>query len=158
MGLVAKAVGKMPFAGRAIVENAYHFARSEQYSFKDKASKAAVSAGFLAVFAFMHGVQAKMGISDLGHDWAEFSANPDIASGAEVAVSGLYTVANVAVTYTQAQLGLKTVADTAAYKFVEVNGGEHAQRHAYRAESPTFHEVAFTLGAQTVFLALNDAR
>ncbi|MCA9330488.1 hypothetical protein KC957_00415 [Candidatus Saccharibacteria bacterium] len=156
MGVVAKTVGKMPFAGRAIVENAYHWSRSEQSSFGSKLVKGALSAGFLAAFAALHVTQAKMGIADFTHDWAELTAHPSAGSGLETTVSGLYTAANVAVIYTQAQLGMKTVGDTALFGARELAGVEQPERRAFSWENARLHELAFTLGGQVLFAAMND--
>lgn len=100
MGKVAHIVGDMPFAGRAMVENAYFWARSETSDVSEKIKKCAAAAGFLTVFGLIHGVQAKMGIRDFTHDLNEAQNGAGALAYAESTISGLYTLAMSAVTYT----------------------------------------------------------
>lgn len=105
MGKVSSAVGKMPFAGRSIVENAAMTAISERTSIREKTQKAVSAAGFLAVFAVLHGLQAKIGIDDMRIDYPDLlDGNFTLMEAVEASVSTAYAIANTAVAYTQLQI------------------------------------------------------
>lgn len=156
MGAIAQVVGKMPFSGRAAVENSYFNARSETRDVDTKLTKCAKSAGFLAIFAFLHGVQAKLGIRDFTHDFAEYQATGSITSAVESTISGLYTLAMSAVTYTQAQLMGKTLFDGAQFAYRDATGKPQDERRKFEATEVLPREVLFTLAGQMIFLAQFD--
>lgn len=156
MGKIANVVGDMPFAGRAIVENTYFWAHSEQTTIGGKIKKCAAAAGFLAVFGLLHSVQARMGLADLRYDVSQFQADPSAGNGLECAISGLYTLANTAVTYTQLQLSGKTVLDAAVLTLDKVQGNDIEPRRPFEVEHVKPQEIAFTLGGQMLFAAFND--
>lgn len=158
MGKIATVVGDMPFAGRAAVENAYFWARSETKDINTKCKRCAVAASFLMVFAGLHAVQAKMGVTDLSYDIAEVQKNPSLKAYLETGVSGLYSLAMGAVTYTQLQLAGKTVVDTLDV-IVDISRDEPTEtRHPFQVDTPKAHEIAFTVGGQLLFASLNDGR
>lgn len=156
MGVIAKTVGKMPFSGRAAVENSYFSARAETGSTDTKLIKCAKSAGFLAIFAGLHALQAKLGITDFSHDVAEYSDTQSLTSAVESTISGLYSLANTAVTYTQLQLCGKTIADATSFAYKRGRGEEVESRRPFESTQVMAHEVAFTLAGQMIFLAQYD--
>ncbi len=158
MGKIATVVGDMPFAGRAAVENAYFWARSETKDINTKCKRCAVAASFLLVFAGLHAVQAKMGMADLSYDVAEVRKDPNLKAYFETSVSGLYSLAMGAVTYTQLQLAGKTVVDTLDV-IGDISRDEATEaRRPFQIDTPKMHEVAFTLVGQLLFASLNDGR
>ncbi len=157
MGKVSTVVGKMPFAGRALVENAALYSVCERTSLNTKKAKAIKSAAFLGLFAVIHGVQARMGIMDFTHDVHEFGQNAGIGNLAESAISGAYALANTAVTYTQLQIGGRVLKNYRDFRNDYQDGQELADRnYRFRLQQPTLIELGATIAGQMVFLAFND--
>lgn len=158
MGRVSKAVGKLPFAGRTSVENAAMTAISERTSLKEKAQKAGSAVGILAVFAAIHGVQAKMGIDDMRVDYPEL-LDGDVTpmEAIEATVSTAYTLANSAVAYTQLQIAGRVGRNYLRFREQVNNGAELAEfDRDFEGRQATLTEAAATLGGQVTFLALWD--
>lgn len=157
MGKISSIVGKMPFAGRAAVENAALAAYSERRSKEAKISKSIGSITFLAFFSAMHGLQAHMGATDTLEAMKDIQTNPNILNFTKLAIAGLYTIANTGVMYTQAEIGLR-VADN-CIDFCSNFDETSSVRSNYRfsAQIPTAEEVGFTLAGQAIFIAQHIA-
>lgn len=157
MGKISNAVGKMPFAGKSLVENRTLEAICERTSLQEKTSKSIRAAGFLVIFAAVHGIQAKLGTSDLSHDLGELQDGVSATDAAEVCISGLYTLANAAVTYTQAQLGYRVGRNYLHFRSQYRHAEEFpAEDYQYEPRIPTANQVAFTSAGQALFLAQFD--
>lgn len=154
MGKISSIVGKMPFAGKSIVENSAAMAIAERTSMREKVTKCAVSAGFLAGFAVMHGFQAKLGWDDLKYDAHQLLTDPTPLEVAETTLASAYTIANAAVTYTQLEIStrvgrnLKRFWDSHRH-----NEPFAAEDYHFEVRKPQPVQLAFTLGAQAVMLA-----
>lgn len=109
-GLVVKAIGSLPFAGRSAV-------RPSIYACHDaRTRRARVSAykSHLAMTAKMHvghGLQAYLAARTYKVHASSFRRRPTLGSGTAAVVSGLYFLANTAVVYTQTDIAVRLGAD-----------------------------------------------
>lgn len=146
---VAEVTGKMPFSGKHIVK--YWYQKGREASRKGEYIGKIASATALGVFAVLHAVQLKMGISELAHDGGQ---NPALAG-----VDALYTVANAMATYTQAYLAAKVVATAKEPAIVTPEGmtfdgfDQDNNRPNIELGPPSLMELIVTAGGQAVFLA-----
>lgn len=157
MSFIARATGKLPFAGRSLVENKAIEAISERDNPEEKKQKCLKSAAFLAIFAGLHGLQAKLGVADFTHDTKDISSDPSLLDAVEVGISGLYTLANTMVTYTQLEIAGRVGKNYLRFKR-SVDNGEYQPRPDYivKAQNPMVQEVVFTSIGQMVFLSMFD--
>jgi hypothetical protein len=154
MKRVSDIVGEMPFAGRAAVETAALSAISERRSLKNKALKAGGAVLFLCGFAFMHGLQAKLGLNEVGHDLNDMQDGVNVVDVGRITVAGAYAAANMAVAYTQAQIGWRVAKNYTSFHQQVAAGAELPERNfRFKARVPELNELAFTMGAQTLFMA-----
>lgn len=158
MPKISSIVGKMPFAGKSVVENAALSAVCERTSIVEKTAKAARAIGFLSAFACAHGIQAKMGAYDVVSDCQDLlGSDATFRDVIELGVSSAYTLANAAVTYTQFQIAGRVGANY--YNFLQRidNGGQLADEDfAYTTRRPDLLQVAATLGGQMLFMHFYD--
>lgn len=154
MGKVSNLVGGMPFAGRAAVETAAVAAISERRSPKTKAMKAAGAILFLTGFAFLHSLQAKMGLSEVGKNLDDMQDGANVLEMGRLGISSAYGAANLAVAYTQAQIAYRVGKNCHDFHQQIANGAELKDRNFnYKIRRPELNELAFTIGAQTLFMA-----
>jgi len=154
MGKISTFIGKMPFAGKSAVENAAMSAICERNSVPEKKQKVRNSFLFLGVFAALHGLQARLGVLELMTDIPDVAHNPTAGNIARTAISSVYTLANSAVAYTQAEIALRVVGN---YRdFTEnVDAGVPLAELDYSFERriPTSAQVLTTIAGQAIFLA-----
>ena len=158
MGKISSVVGKMPFAGKSFVENTALSAITERTSTEEKTFKSTKAILILGAFVLGHGIQAKMGVYDVFADYHDLTTNGATSGEVfEMGLSSFYTVANAAVTYTQAEIACRVGRNY--YRFMQNirAGGELADEDfAYTPRKATLLQTAFTLAGQLTFLHFLD--
>jgi hypothetical protein len=146
---VAEVTGKMPIAGKHLMK--YLFQKGREASRNGEITVKLASAAAIGGYALLHGVQLKMGITELAHDGHQ---NPAL-----VGIDALYTTASAMATYTQAYLATKVLA-TRQEVGVAVTPDGFTASVDMRDERPDIKfgkvtplELAVTLGGQALFLA-----
>ncbi len=158
MSKIAKLTGKLPFAGRSLVENSALNAICERDNPSEKTAKCLRAAGFLAVFAGLHGMQAKLGFGDLMYDTQEISDQGlNVQNAVETTVSGLYTLANTMVTYTQLEISGRVMKNYLRFRS-QFNKGEYISMpdRQYEPHSALAEELVVTSIGQVVFMSMFD--
>lgn len=158
MSKIAKLTGKMPFAGRSLVENSALNAICERDNPSEKKNKCLRAAGFLAVFAGLHGMQAKLGFGDLMHDTQEISDQGlNMQNAVETTVSGLYTLANTMVTYTQLEISGRVMKNYLRFH-KQFNNGDYIPMpdREYKPHNALAEELVVTSIGQVIFMSMLD--
>ena len=158
MSKFAKLTGKLPFAGRSLVENSALNAICERDNPSQKMTKSLRAAGFLAVFAGLHGLQAKLGFGDFMHDAQEVGEQGlTLQNAVETTVSGLYTLANTMVTYTQLEVSGRVMKNYLRFR-AQLNNGDYVPMpdRQFNPHNALADELVVTSIGQVVFMSMFD--
>jgi hypothetical protein len=158
MSKIAKITGKLPFAGRSVVENSALSAICERDNPSQKTVKSLRAAGFLAVFAGLHGLQAKLGFGDFMHDTHEVSEQGlSVQNVVESTVSGLYTLANTMVTYTQLEISGRVMQNYLRFRSSLKEGDYRPMPdRQFEPHNAVTEELVLTSIGQVVFMSMFD--
>lgn len=139
----------MPFAGRTPIRNSIR--NLQQSRGTPQRWRAVTSFGAtMSLYIGMHGYQALMGMSEATYRMDQLMRHPSPTSAMAFGIAGLYSAANIAVTYTQVGITHKVFHNLSKHR------GKTARPIGIGPANlkQMMMDAAFTVAAQAAFLAV----